>query len=143
MLDIRKISTDDIEAVTALWEKCGLTRPWNDPYSDIKLALSAPGAVILGGWLDDKLAASAMVGHDGHRGTVYYVSVDSDKQGDGLGREIMEAAENWLLGKGIWKLNLIVRTGNEAVTGFYNSIGYEREERVNMAKWIDPSKKTS
>lgn len=143
MLDIREIGDDDIEAVTTLWERCGLTRPWNDPCADISFALSSPSAAILGGWLNHELAASAMVGHDGHRGTVYYVSVNPDRRRDGLGREIMEAAEDWLRCKGIWKLNLIVPAGNEAVTRFYHSIGYEREERINMAKWIDPSRKPS
>lgn len=82
-----------------------------------------------------------MVGHDGHRGTVYYVSVDPERQGEGLGREIMEAAEDWLRTQGVWKLNLMVRTDNTRVIDFYKSVGYETEERVNMAKWLDPSKK--
>ena len=55
------------------------------------------------------IVATAMVGHDGHRGWVYYVAVDPDSQGKGLGRAIMKAAEDWLRAAGIAKLQLLVR----------------------------------
>ncbi len=31
----RPFRPDDTEAVVALWEACGLLRPWNDPRRDI------------------------------------------------------------------------------------------------------------
>ncbi len=31
----RTFAEDDTAAVVALWEACGLLRPWNDPYRDI------------------------------------------------------------------------------------------------------------
>ena len=140
-LDISEITDADINAVAALWTRCGLTRPWNDPAADIAFARSVPGATVLIGRRDSDIVASAMVGHDGHRGTVYYVSVDPDRQGEGLGREIMAAAEDWLKRQGVWKLNLMVRTDNARVVEFYRALGYATEERVNMAKWLDPSKR--
>lgn len=140
-LAIREIGDDDIDALASLWQRCGLIRAWNDPHADIAFARSKPNATILGGFESDRLAASAMTGHDGHRGTVYYVCVDPDVQGKGYGRTIMTAAEQWLRDQGAWKLNLVLRTENTAVIGFYSALGYEREERVNMAKWLDPARK--
>jgi ribosomal protein S18 acetylase RimI-like enzyme len=140
-LDIQEIHDDDVEDVAALWERCGLTRPWNNPLADIEFARKTQNATLLVGRLDGEIVASAMVGHDGHRGTVYYVSVDPDMQGKGFGRAIMAAAEDWLRGHGVWKLNLLVRTDNAPVIDFYEMLGYDREERVNLAKWIDPSRK--
>lgn len=140
-LAVRKVEDGDVDALIALWERCGLTRPWNDARADIDFARSKPNSTILVGLAGDKLSASAMTGHDGHRGTVYYVSVDPDYQGKGFGRAIMDAAEAWLRAQGAWKLNLIVRAENQRVIDFYAALGYEREERVNMAKWLDPSRK--
>ena len=34
-MDIRAFRTEDESAVVALWERCGLLRPWNDPRKDI------------------------------------------------------------------------------------------------------------
>ncbi len=140
-LDIREIGDDDVEDVAALWERCGLTRPWNDPAADIAFARKSENTTLLVGRIDGAIVASTMVGHDGHRGTVYYVSVDPDMQSNGFGRDIMTAAENWLRGRGAWKLNLLVRTDNAPVINFYEALGYEHEERVNLSKWIDPSRK--
>jgi ribosomal protein S18 acetylase RimI-like enzyme len=66
------------------------------------------------------------------------VSVDPDFRGRGFGRAIMEAAESWLVERGVWKLNLMVRAENTTVVEFYNSIGYEPEKRLNFGKWIEP-----
>lgn len=139
-LDIRELDDGDIEIVVDLWERCGLTRPWNDPRGDIAFACGNPNSTILVGSLNEKIIASVMVGHDGHRGTIYYLSVDPDEQGHGLGRQIMTAAEDWLRSRGVWKLNLIVRSENTAVIEFYAAVGYDREDRVNMAKWLDPER---
>ncbi|MCG8447108.1 MAG: GNAT family acetyltransferase [Hyphomicrobiales bacterium] len=133
-------SAGDTQTLTALWERCGLTRPWNDPNADIRLASSCENAVILVGWQADAPIASVMTGHDGHRGTVYYVSVDPGHRGKGYGRLMMDAAEGWLRDKGIWKLNLMVRADNQAAVDFYRALGYAVEERIAMAKWLDPAK---
>ncbi len=140
-LEIRAMHDDELERVVELWKLCGLTRPYNDPHRDIALARSKPGTEILVGIENGKLIASVMVGHDGHRGVVYYVSADPSYQGKGVGRLIMAAAEDWLKQQGIWKLNLMIRPDNVAVKSFYKTLGYDVEERTVMAKWIDPSAK--
>ena len=83
------------------------------------------------------LVASVLVGHDGHRGWVYYVAVDPDRRDKGYGRVIMAAAEDWLRARGIEKLQLMVRGDNAKVQAFYQSLGYYEQERVIFAKWLD------
>ena len=134
----RSASDDDIETIVDLWHRCGLTRPHNDPYRDIAFAREKAESDVLVGESDGRIVASAMVGHDGHRGTVYYVSVDPDRRGSGLGRDLMAAAEDWLKDRGIWKLNLLIREDNTAVQGFYESLGYEVEPRTAMARRLEP-----
>ncbi len=140
-LEIRVMRDDELERVVELWHACGLTRPHNDPHRDIEKARAKPGSEILVGLDNGKVVASVMVGHDGHRGVVYYVSADPDVQGKGIGRQIMAAAEDWLKTQGIWKLNLMIRADNVAVRSFYERLGYDIEERTVMAKWLDISMK--
>ena len=134
---IAPIADADVAAVVALWQACGLTRPWNDPGADIALARKGPNSTLLIGRDGDAIVATAMVGHDGHRGWVYYVAVDPARQGKGYGRAIMNAAEDWLRATGIEKLQLLVRPGNTQVKAFYESLGYGEQPRIIFAKWLD------
>ena len=136
-LSISPITDGEVDAVAALWERCGLTRPWNDPRSDIAQARRGPASTILIGRDNDKVVASVMVGHDGHRGWVYYVAVDPACQKRGFGLAIMDAAEDWLRQAGIAKLQLLVRRDNAKAGAFYQSIGYDEAQVTVFAKWLD------
>ncbi|WFU58099.1 GNAT family acetyltransferase [Bradyrhizobium pachyrhizi] len=136
-LAIAPITDADIADVVALWQACGLTRPWNDPAADIALARRGPNSAVLVGRDDNAIMATAMVGHDGHRGWVYYVAVDPNRRGKGLGRTIMAAAEDWLRAAGVPKLQLLVRRENAKAGAFYQSLGYDESTSVMLAKWLD------
>jgi len=136
-LTIAPIGDGDVADVIALWQRCGLTRPWNDPASDIARARKGENAAMLVGRDDSGIVASVLVGHDGHRGWVYYVAVDPDCRHKGYGRVIMDAAEHWLRLRGIEKLQLLVRPDNSQVQAFYQSLGYLEQERIIYAKWLD------
>jgi hypothetical protein len=77
-----------------------------------------------------------MVGTDGHRGWVYYLAVDPDQRGRRHGEAMMRAAEAWVQARGMPKLQLMVRSGNSAVVGFYKAIGYDVEEVTVMSTWF-------
>jgi hypothetical protein len=136
-LTITSIEDRDVADVIALWRRAGLVRDWNDPTSDIVLARREGNATVLLGRANGFAAASVLVGHDGHRGWVYYVSVDLDHRNKGYGRAIMAAAEDWLRARGIQKLQLMVRGDNTQVNAFYQSIGYYDQKRTTFAKWLD------
>lgn len=133
-IKLRAAEDGDVEALVALWEACGLTRPWNDPREDIAFARGKPNSDVLVAVREDRVVASVMVGHDGHRGAVYYVAAEPGLRRLGLGRLIMEAAEVWLVERGVWKLNLLVRKTNTGVVGFYEGMGYAEEDVVEMGK---------
>jgi ribosomal protein S18 acetylase RimI-like enzyme len=136
-LTVTSIEDSEIPEVTRLWQRCGLTREWNDPAGDIALARKENNATVLLGRREGALVASVLVGHDGHRGWVYYVSVDPDHRLKDYGREIMTAAEDWLRERGIAELQLMVRGDNARVHAFYEALGYYDQKRVTFAKWLD------
>ncbi|WJR80175.1 GNAT family acetyltransferase [Bradyrhizobium sp. NP1] len=136
-LTIAAIEDRDVADVIALWRRSGLIREWNDPAGDIALARREANATVLLGRENGAAVASVLVGHDGHRGWVYYVSVDPDHRHKGLGRAIMRAAEDWLQARGIAKLQLMVRGDNAQVHAFYEALGYYDQKRVTFAKWLD------
>jgi ribosomal protein S18 acetylase RimI-like enzyme len=136
-LAIAPIDDADVADVVALWQACDLTRPWNDPAADIAFARRGSNATVLIGRDDRTIAATVLVGHDGHRGWVYYLAVDPDHRHKGYGRVMMDAAEGWLRERGVEKLQLMVRPDNKRVKDFYQSLGYSEQERIIYAKWLD------
>src|ERR1700733_6487039 len=101
------------DAAIRLWQDSGLTRPWNDPEADLRRAAGGSSSCVLAAIGDgDGLLATAMVGHDGHRGWVYYLAVDPAQRARGLGRQMMEACEDWVRSRGIPKIQLMVRATN-------------------------------
>ncbi len=130
-------AAEDEAAVVALWHACGLVRPHNDPGGDFRFARGgACSTVLVGKGADGRIATSVMVGHDGHRGWLYYVSCDPALQGGGGGRQTVEAAEAWLRAHGVRKVQLLVRDTNAAVVPFYERLGFDREPRVVMSRWL-------
>lgn len=136
-LDIAPVADGDTDALIALWTACDLMRPWNDPSSDIALARQYMNSEILVGRLDGTIVASVQVGHDGHRGWLYYLAVDPKLQRGGHGRTMVAAAEDWLRDRGIPKVQLMVRAENTKASAFYDRLGYTTTERITYARWLD------
>lgn len=141
-LAIEPLRDDDVSAVIALWDECGLVVPWNSPETDIALARSVDNAAILVGRLpglasDRSPIATVMAGHDGHRGWIYYLAVSPAHRRTGVGRALVHAAEAWVAAQGVQKIMLMIRPTNQAVRGFYAALGYAENERIVMAKWFD------
>lgn len=122
------------DAVIGLWQKCNLTRPLNNPESDIERKLRFNPELFLVGLIDGTVMASVMGGYDGHRGWIHYLAVDPNHQRKGYGQQIMNEIGKKLREKGCPKINLQVRADNNAVVKFYESIGYMPEDRVSMEK---------
>ncbi len=136
MVEIRPLEAADRSDAVALWHRTGLTRPWNPPEDDFDRAVRGPSSDVLGGSVDGCLMATAMVGHDGHRGWVYYLAVDPDRQGSGHGRAMMRAAEAWVGTAGVPKIQLMVRTSNTAALGFYDALGFASEDTAVLSRWL-------
>jgi ribosomal protein S18 acetylase RimI-like enzyme len=135
-MEIRELTASDRDAVTGLWAQAGLTRPWNAPDKDFDRAVTGPTSAVLGAIDEQHVAATVMVGHDGHRGWVYYLAVDPSKRRRGLGRHMMHEAEDWLRARGVVKLNLMIRHSNTPALGFYDRLGYKDAEVTVLARWL-------
>jgi ribosomal protein S18 acetylase RimI-like enzyme len=137
-MSFRPLRDGEEEDLIALWRACDLTRPWNDPRRDIAFARGKPNSEVLVKADESGIVAAIMAGHDGHRGMFYYLAVRPDRRGEGLGRAAVRAAEEWLAGRGVWKINILVRAENAAVRGFYEALGYEINEVFSMGRRIEP-----
>jgi ribosomal protein S18 acetylase RimI-like enzyme len=136
-MHVREAVLDDKPAVINLWERCGLTRPWNDPGQDFDFAFEGKASSVLVMESACKIVGAALVGHDGHRGSTYYVGVGPTLQRQGGGRTLMTAVEDWLREQGVWKLNLLVRQENTSTLAFYDKLGYRDQNCIALGKRLD------
>jgi ribosomal protein S18 acetylase RimI-like enzyme len=127
----------DRAATVALWHTAGLTRPWNDPHADFDLAFAGPASTVLLARDGAAVIGSVMVGSDGHRGWVYYLASEPLRRGEGIGRALMAAAEDWLRTRGCPKIQLMVRTDNAPARGFYAALGYDLQDVVTLGRRLD------
>jgi len=145
-MKIRPFEPSDQEAVVRLWERCGLTRPWNDPRRDITRKQAVRPDLFLVGVEEGEIlnrefhapivVGTVMVGYDGHRGWINYLAVAPEHRRHGLGRALMAEAERLLLAEGCPKINLQVRSGNAEALEFYRRLGYGVDEVVSLGKRI-------
>lgn len=134
-MHLRPYQLSDRAAVISLWQRCELTRPWNDASLDIaRKQRVQPEWFVVVELETGELVGSAMIGYDGHRGWVNYLAVDPDHAGRGIGRRLMQHAEQVLRDAGCPKLNLQVREENRSALAFYRRLGYEFDAVVSLGK---------
>ena len=137
-MKIRPFEPSDSAAVAQLWTGCGLVVPWNDPHKDIQRKLTVQPEMFLVGCSDNHIIASVMAGYDGHRGWINYLAVHPEHQSTGIGKRMMEKAENLLRAAGCPKINLQVRSSNAAVIEFYKAVGFKTDDVVSLGKRLEP-----
>ena len=133
-LQIRSYLIDDEREVIALWQRCKLLSPANNPQEDIARKLQVNPELFLVGLLHQKLVATCMAGYEGHRGWINYLAVDPDYQRQGFASQIMRRAEEALKALGCPKINLQVRSSNSQVIAFYEELGFSIDPVVSMGK---------
>jgi ribosomal protein S18 acetylase RimI-like enzyme len=137
MIEIRPFGASDEEQTLVLWQRCELTRPWNDPRKDITRKLREHPELFLVAVSEGHVIASVMAGYDGHRGWMNYLAVDPEHRRTGVGRSLVEAAEAGLRALGCPKVNLQIRRDNLGAAEFYNHVGYREDDVVSFGKRLE------
>ena len=131
---IRSYQISDESAVIDLWHRCNLVVPQNEPKKDIEMKLKVQPDLFFVGTVSGRIMATVMAGYDGHRGWIYYLAVDPDYQRKQIGRRMMAKAESELQKRGCPKINLQVRTSNQAVISFYERLGFSNDDVIGLGK---------
>lgn len=122
-------------AVITLWETVfGYDQPHNRPPLVIDKKLAHGDDLFFVARSNRRLIGTVMAGYDGHRGWIYSVAVAPAHRRQGVGSQLVRAAERALATKGCLKVNLQIMEGNDTVTAFYASLGFSVEKRVSMGK---------
>ena len=74
------------------------------------------------------LTGAILCGHDGRRGYIYHTCVRADRQGEGVGRALVEATLDALQAEGIHKAALVVFDRNAQGNAFWERMGFTTRE---------------
>lgn len=122
------------DAVIALWKKCSLIHPPNDPDKDIEEKIRFQPNLFFVATLNGEVVGSVMVGYEGHRGWLNYLAVAPEHRRRGYGRKLVEKATAELAQIGCQKLNLQVRKDTAAAVEFYKQVGFKEDECLSFGK---------
>ncbi len=134
---IRPANANDRSNVIALWET---VFPDDPPHNappkvfDTKLALHDD--MLFVAVQEDAVIGTTMAGYDGHRGWLHKVAVLPLYQRQGIATALVRHAISALQSIGCTKVNLQIRPTNTEVRKFYEALGFDVEERLDMAKHI-------
>lgn len=137
-MEIRPYTPADRYALVKLWIDCQLLVPHNNPDRDIERKLKVNPEWFVVGLEGSDLIASCMIGYDGHRGWINYLAVSPSRQRQGFARQLMQFAEERLKEAGCPKINLQIRSSNQAVRCFYEKLGYATDPVISMSKRLIP-----
>ncbi len=127
-MEIRTFRTGDQARVVSLWQRCGLVVPWNEPEQDIDRKRRQQPELFLVAVDGETIIGTAMGGYDGHRGSLYYLAVDPLHRRRGIGALLVRTVAAQLRELGCPKLNILVRSSNRAVIGFYEKLGFAADD---------------
>ena len=123
-LTVRSVELDDVDNLLALWSAGGVGGSEADRAEIVNKLDHDPDLFLV--ILDDgDFVASIMGTYDGHRGRIKRAVVDPTRQGQGLGRRVVEELEQRFLARGITELRLEVWADNTGGLAFWTEMGWE------------------
>ena len=136
-MNIRPATVADRSSVVSLWETVFPDDPpHNAPRNVFDAKLAVQDDMLFVAVDKDAVVGTTMAGYDGHRGWLHKVAVLPQYRRRGAATALVRHAIRALRSAGCTKVNLQIRATNVAVRGFYESLGFAVEERLNMARHI-------
>ena len=130
---IRAMTLNDYENVHALWMRIkGFSiRSIDDSQEGVERFLKRNPGISVVAEEDGRIVGAILCGHDGRRGCLYHVCVDSDYRLKGIGKSMVVFVMEALSKEKINKVSLIAFTQNDIGNAFWKEIGWTKREDLN------------
>lgn len=130
-----------LPAALALWRTSeGLTLREADSPEALGRFLARNPGLSVAALLEGELIGVALCGHDGRRGYLHHVAVRPDRRRHGLGRQLVEACLARLAAEGIAKCHLFVRADNAAARPFWQALGWQLRDDIDVWSFVPPGR---
>lgn len=130
-----------LPAALALWQTSeGLTLREADSPEALRRFLARNPGLSVAALQEGELIGVALCGHDGRRGYLHHVAVRPDQRRHGLGRQLVEACLTRLAAEGIAKCHLFVRADNAAARPFWQALGWQLRDDIDVWSFVSPGR---
>jgi len=128
--EIRKATTADVDAVLALWQRAGGPTALVDRADDVQRLIATPTSSLLLAVDIGEVVGSVIAGWDAWRGNLYRVAVAPEHRSQGLGTQLIKAAEADLRANGCQRVTALVHLELGDAAPFWAKVGYEHDTEV-------------
>ena len=135
---LRVMTVKDYDEVYALWQRIsgfGI-RSVDDSREGIERFLLRNPTTSVVAEENGKIVGAILCGHDGRRGCLYHVCVDSAYRMRGIGKSMVVFAMEALKKERINKVSLIAFTKNDIGNAFWNRIGWTKRQDLNYYDFV-------
>lgn len=135
---LRPAAPEDIPAALALWSVAGenAARPADDPALVGALVARDPEALILAE-SEGEIVGTVIAGWDGWRAHLYRLAVSPAVRGNGVGRLLVDAAEDRLRRLGAIRFDAMVLDANHGGGAAWAAMGYGPQD--DWTRWVRPA----
>lgn len=135
-VSLRTATYDDVEELIAFWSVAGEndTRPTDRP-DLVRALIDRDPEALLVAEADGRIVGTVVAGWD-WRAHLYRLAVGPDHRRRGIGRLLLDRAEERLRTLGATRLDAMVLEGNELGAATWRASSYEPQER--WRRWVKP-----
>jgi ribosomal protein S18 acetylase RimI-like enzyme len=137
MISFRQYTTDDCDAVRAMWVRAGLELRPSDSKEELEKKLLRDPELFIVAEDEGEIIGAVIGAFDGRRGFVYHLAVAPERKGEGIGKALMERVSDDLRKLGCIRLLLLVDEDNESAQEFYRATGFSSNRMIVMSKNLD------
>ncbi len=129
---IKKLTITDYEEVVNLWQKSGLDirEKGRDHPARVQEQLESGNVALLGKVINKVIIGIVLVSHDNRKGWINRLAVQPSNRNEGIGKELLAAAEKYLLDRGIEVFGALIFSDNISSRRLFESSEYEQWEEV-------------
>ena len=137
---IREFRIEDYDAVTALWDKAGLSyRPTGrDSRERIANQIELDSTIFLVAKVNGALVASILGTHDGRKGWINRLAVAPELRHRNIARRLVTEVEDRFSRAGIEVTACLIEEANAESMRLFQKLGYERYEVAYFSKRRSP-----
>lgn len=131
---IREYRTADYDRVMALWAEGGLPlKPQGrDSRENIARQIGLPNVRFLVAEAEEggPVIGTVLATHDGRKGWINRVAVEAGLRRQGIGLELIRAAEGWLESQGLDILACLIEEDNAVSMAVFQKLGYIKHPEI-------------